>query len=688
MSQEDSLDLKIQAHWHPRTRTILRTYALLDDQRRLIRSLESTAGLLRGAIAELDAAEAKWKRWYRVAKGMQVVGVVLLVVSGVCSRFTVKTMLRRSSRRVKGREVVGVVATQKDKSPTLPAEIDDDSTSEEQVDDGEVVSRSESSDEEEGFSNVEVKDRQRQTNLSRYSTPIIRPKTAPTIVLENAKLWSHFHAVQNEMIVTKAGRCLFPTLRFRALHFDPTTLYSIGIDVVQCDPYKYKFKNKTWRRVEHEVEERWCPPRVSAYIVPEGPKKGTHWKKHGIPFTKIKLTNLLSTSSSSSSPSIPSSSPCGADSETDPQADTTDLPAGHFYLHSFHKYQPRVHLFTHGRGGLVEEVTTFVWKETSFIAVTHYQNGEVKALKKWYNPHAKGFKIHGPTSAGWGGRKSVCDVLSVMLIYPPPPFQDYETKLTASKLKTRSSSASSSTMTTTTHTPTGLPTAVYDTTNDVTHRYGSMLCTSSSHSTLLSASPTSVTEKGKRKAVSKYDEEDEVLPRRKRVRDDDDDDEDGEGSETGAAGGKGWYSDRVEKDKMYDSPDATHQTYPHHQYPYPSSPPPHLLLPPYTSSPIPFPSSTFYPGTPSPGEYTPGGLYLHAQHLQTLSSLFETASQLHASRSAPSAAPSAAGAVTTTTPSHQQGRYYNPYANLHEASGLDILASCAALLDGRGGGEV
>ncbi|RUP49908.1 T-box-domain-containing protein [Jimgerdemannia flammicorona] len=68
------------------------------------------------------------------------------------------------------------------------------------------------------------------------------------------------------------------------------------------------------------------------------------------------------------------------------------LPDGFFVLNSFHKYQPRLHLVRHHHNG-ENTITTFRFEETTFIAVTHYQNDRVNRLKKDNNPHAKGFKL-------------------------------------------------------------------------------------------------------------------------------------------------------------------------------------------------------------------------------------------------------------------------------------------------------
>ncbi|KAJ3279204.1 hypothetical protein HK104_001657 [Borealophlyctis nickersoniae] len=220
----------------------------------------------------------------------------------------------------------------------------------------------------------------------------------PTIVLDDAKLWAQFHCVGNEMIVTKAGRCLFPALSFHPQDLNPTSTYSMAIDVVQSSPYKFKFRGGKWMEVvdTRENSERgkkkrrgWRVPKVRAHMHPNSPQKGSYWTSHGISFPKLKLTNRYTNDDIQGSMSH------------SPQH--LDLPETHFLLHSFHQYQPRVHVIEHLDRGK-KKVTTYTWEETKFVAVTHYQNELVNSLKKNYNPHAKGFK-------------------------------DYETKRTASKVR-------------------------------------------------------------------------------------------------------------------------------------------------------------------------------------------------------------------------------------------------------------
>ncbi|KJH44966.1 T-box [Dictyocaulus viviparus] len=63
-----------------------------------------------------------------------------------------------------------------------------------------------------------------------------------------------------------------------------------------------------------------------------------------------------------------------------------------------HRYLPRIHLIRHLEGDTRSESTnniertTITFEETSFIAVTAYQNHRITSLKIESNPFAKGFR--------------------------------------------------------------------------------------------------------------------------------------------------------------------------------------------------------------------------------------------------------------------------------------------------------
>ncbi|CAG9814765.1 unnamed protein product [Phaedon cochleariae] len=109
------------------------------------------------------------------------------------------------------------------------------------------------------------------------------------------------------------------------------------------------------------------PPRI--HVHPDSPATGAQWMKQTVSFDKLKLTNN--------------------------QLDDN----GHIILNSMHRYQPRFHIvyLPPKNSNISEEhcgdnFKTFVFPETSFTAVTAYQNHRITQLKIASNPFAKGFR--------------------------------------------------------------------------------------------------------------------------------------------------------------------------------------------------------------------------------------------------------------------------------------------------------
>ena len=271
--------------------------------------------------------------------------------------------------------------------------------------------------------------------------------------LEDETLWNEFHLVTNEMIITKLGRCLFPNLKVSISGLNPGFLYAVGIDFVMVDYGKYKFKGakKGWFNITSNQSAIDLTPKIlkdiqlfpirEIYEYADSPRRGDYWNKCILSFNKIKLTNKFqsslqlhepsemmnypmgteeeyegafaaySSSSSSSSSSYLGST--GASSNVSFNSFSSSSPPpiiqnadGLFSLHSFHRYIPRINIvpvYTASKPSFSTEnrdaVKTFVFAQTSFIAVTHYQNNSVNVLKKNYNPHAKGFKDINLTSS-------------------------------------------------------------------------------------------------------------------------------------------------------------------------------------------------------------------------------------------------------------------------------------------------
>ncbi|XP_075442725.1 T-box transcription factor TBX20 isoform X2 [Ascaphus truei] len=200
------------------------------------------------------------------------------------------------------------------------------------------------------------------------TTPVIPSEEMAKIScsLETKELWDKFHDLGTEMIITKSGRRMFPTIRVSFSGVDPEAKYIVLMDIVPVDNkrYRYAYHRSSWL-----VAGKADPPLPARlYVHPDSPFTGEQLLKQMVSFEKVKLTN----------------------NELDQH--------GHIILNSMHKYQPRVHIIKkkdHTASLLnlkSEEFRTFIFQETVFTAVTAYQNQLITKLKIDSNPFAKGFR--------------------------------------------------------------------------------------------------------------------------------------------------------------------------------------------------------------------------------------------------------------------------------------------------------
>lgn len=185
----------------------------------------------------------------------------------------------------------------------------------------------------------------------------------PRVILDQKDLWTRFHAIGTEMVITKAGRRMFPPFKVRLTGLDKRAKYIMLMDIVAADDCRYKFHNSRWMmagKADPEMQKKM-------YIHPDSPMTGDQWMQKLVSFHKLKLTNNMNDKRFT-------------------------------VLNSMHKYQPRFHLV---RADKIDEnltrrtFRTYVFKETEFIAVTAYQNERVTKLKIDHNPFAKGFRDTG-----------------------------------------------------------------------------------------------------------------------------------------------------------------------------------------------------------------------------------------------------------------------------------------------------
>ncbi|XP_033628256.1 T-box transcription factor TBX2b-like isoform X1 [Asterias rubens] len=205
----------------------------------------------------------------------------------------------------------------------------------------------------------------RQPDISMSSSPAKDIK----VTLEGRELWQKFHEIGTEMIITKAGRRMFPTFRATLTGLDSNAKYILLMDIVPVDDTRYKYHNSEW--VVSGKAEPHMPSRL--YIHPDSPATGAVWMKQVVTFNKLKLTN-----------------------------NNLDQHGHQIILNSMHKYQPRFHIVQANDVFSLRwnSFVTFAFPETTFIAVTAYQNEKITQLKIDHNPFAKGFRDNGMARKG------------------------------------------------------------------------------------------------------------------------------------------------------------------------------------------------------------------------------------------------------------------------------------------------
>ncbi|AWO99324.1 putative T-box transcription factor TBX1-A-like [Scophthalmus maximus] len=186
-----------------------------------------------------------------------------------------------------------------------------------------------------------------------------------SVQLEMHVLWQQFDQLGTEMIVTKAGRRMFPTFQVRISGMEPTAEYVLLMDFIPVDDkrYRYAFHSSSWL-VAGRAD---VAPPSRMHFHPDSPARGAQWMKQTVSFDTLKLTNNLLDDN------------------------------GHMILNSMHRYQPRFHVVyvdpaPNSHLNAYRNFNSFSFPETRFMAVTAYQNHRITQLKIASNPFAKGFR--------------------------------------------------------------------------------------------------------------------------------------------------------------------------------------------------------------------------------------------------------------------------------------------------------
>ncbi|CAL7936394.1 unnamed protein product [Xylocopa violacea] len=199
------------------------------------------------------------------------------------------------------------------------------------------------------------------------------------IELRNRELWQQFHAENTEMVITKVGRRMFPSIELTVTGLELRARYCILLEVEPASDRRHKYVGGGGSEKACGNARGWTSagpaepqPRIERriYLHPDSPATGAHWMQHPFSFNKLKLTN-----------------------------NAVD-PRNNVVLTSMHKYIPRIWIIRCDDATRLSDLyshpaSSFKFSETEFIAVTAYQNENITKLKINNNPFAKGFRVTG-----------------------------------------------------------------------------------------------------------------------------------------------------------------------------------------------------------------------------------------------------------------------------------------------------
>ena len=130
----------------------------------------------------------------------------------------------------------------------------------------------------------------------RNSSPFSRAESygdgcvgAWQVYLENRDLWQKFSEIGTEMVITKNGRRMFPTIQISLSGLDPSRKYSIKLAIPPSDNLRYKFSGDHW--VVSGTADKLKEHLSCTYTYPDCPNSGCHLMKKPLSFKFIKLTN-------------------------------------------------------------------------------------------------------------------------------------------------------------------------------------------------------------------------------------------------------------------------------------------------------------------------------------------------------------------------------------------------------------
>ncbi|XP_067951099.1 T-box transcription factor T-like isoform X2 [Watersipora subatra] len=123
-------------------------------------------------------------------------------------------------------------------------------------------------------------------NTESYATKSMTNNNI-TLTLQDVDKWLEFHALTNEMIVTKYGRKMFPALAVKIRGLKPRVMYNLVLEFQQKDSHKWKYQDGEWQPGANSEP----PSQPVKCQHPNNPNYGYYWMTGVVSFGAIKLTN-------------------------------------------------------------------------------------------------------------------------------------------------------------------------------------------------------------------------------------------------------------------------------------------------------------------------------------------------------------------------------------------------------------
>ncbi|XP_022792066.1 uncharacterized protein LOC111331261 [Stylophora pistillata] len=190
------------------------------------------------------------------------------------------------------------------------------------------------------------------------------------VLLQNKELWQRFRQHQTEMMITKSGRRMCPIISLKFEDLTPRQFYTVMIDFVLMDEYRYSFDTRTNTWVPYCRELPAEEGYAKVFVHPETPWNGATLMMNGLTFKTLKLTNSFKTA------------------EKSPQA---------ILLSTMRRYTPRIHVLESPNGIYFDYKLRkeFYFSEMEFMAVSQYRNKNITELKIDANPFASAYRRDG-----------------------------------------------------------------------------------------------------------------------------------------------------------------------------------------------------------------------------------------------------------------------------------------------------